>query len=1461
MSSLFSARESGNINNQRYLWFNLSDYDSHIVKDSLDDSSIVDNLSNWSVSVIKEAVEWRGINLSITVRNKTQNTQKAPYLKIDSGMYHPSWNNAGIDSKFRHIVNYMNHDSYGMRSEKNKYITPANVEKDTFGNKNAIYGIDWFAPCLCVDNWVEGSIPSNGCQMTSVSTNYPYPFKIYGQFDKNTLKGYFLIKGDVNINGSPVLDNFNPGETRTWNVWIRYEDYNSFTPYNGSDVYKKTAALRSYEPYLTWYWSKFPEVNHGSRVSGRVFGLNLAGPKAPKSYFAPKDNSRRYFLFTSKDKQNLEGKLPLPGQEFVNPQKVSGWKELLDASVDVELLKTYGYQAVMLLNVAGWGNADLGENPAFFSTMPDNLRNSISEIKKWEKDNNLRVFMAADNVLNKVNLNSFDSKAINFDKESKQHQEFENNNFVEGGFKSVSGISFLGLPNSINNEYVNDFIKSWRDLYPSITMLNGYRSDNKNYLYMAPSYLDREEFLTADYLKGGRDWFLDMLVSGFDPFVYMSFESWKKDYGNSENTANSYDEYAQYIEKKHQAIPVTIGRIVKKECLLPNKLKWKESFTNYSSIYVREGAASVCSVGDPFLANKKTCLPKDLHNTYSFGYPKISNIIYLFNNQCFYNDSVSYKRSVVPFSGNKSDTVSGSGESLLWLFDENLLELAKQTLSNNIDGLYSYNNNTSLISPSYNGDILYNLSFKAKLSLSNSENTLDVNVGNELYFISEEKDLNLIISSTGVGSKTLKDWWINALDKSIEGWSDGLSEEEKNQYLQEEWCKRWTTWFNEFNAVIKQKRPNVKKISTLGSFPNLGFYKNDGLNYGIENPDAPNDKRELEISFWKDWVQVFDFISYDINLTKNIIDYNANYLYSNSVRRNSDPIQTRLFHLLSLRNYLDISMICSKPLCPSIVNYISENNYINKNTLPFMYKSIYTSGCNGSIWSGNVYDHNSSVSNFTNIQENWYPVSSYIEYKNYINSLDISPPNSVSSSRPQSSNEIAKNGKIEISSLGGKSKIDTIEGFGIQRYKRTYSGAVGDSMPEDYSAFETICIANSNDGSFEFPKSLTKYNRVEVDIVNSSFNNVGNPHWVIEDTFEWLNSGMPSHLSQVHHSNVISAGISGEIVSFGLQESVAPLYQAKSIIPKSVEWYDKLNSTIDYDLQVDNGNKNLSLPYANSVLNVDEMSGVLVGGMGGVILIDNASKNISKVDIKSDRNILIKDIKKYQDIVYILDESKLYFLNLTTNKITEDKSLGFPEKAYNVMVIYGNNIVVGANDGIYTRKADSSSWQRTLSTSSAISVSSSPDAGLAISEKGECFYSTDGFNWKLVGSVNFKTINKMQKHRSQIMFATNQGLYQDGGSFYTSNLSLQLLDVLKQIDKSSEISVNDIDSNFDKFVICLSDGRYIIYINDFVVYDDSNMKTIHKVLIKGSDIWLFGNDYFRILSENTIRKLATGNPL
>jgi hypothetical protein len=1445
MSSLFSPSESGGGEAQRYVWLNPTDYGVNILRDSLTGSPLSDNQAGWVVNVTRQLKEQRGINLSITVKNISDQPQPAPYIKLNSGMYHRTWNGAGADSNFRHVLNYMSHDSFGMRST---LVSPATVANEKFGDPNAIYSVNWFAPCLAVDNWAVGRAVY-GLQMMSVSTDYPYPFRIYGDYDPSTLKAYFRLEGNVNISGKGVLDTFSPGEERTWTVWLRFEIYNHFTSVGlGGPTYRKIAALRSYEPYFVSYWRNNGEPDHGPRISGRVYGVDLAGSNAPKAYFSPRDNPRRYYLFATETKSSLDGQLPLPGQEYMNPQTVGGWGDLLDAVADVPTLKTYGYQAVLLLHPGGWGNADQGGNPSIFTALPPNLRNTIPEIKEWENTNGLRVFFAADNTLKTVNTGIFSDSSETFDHTNIIQSQSIAANFDNGSLRSAGGLALFDLPNAVVEPWVMDYLSSWRIGFSSVLLSGKNRTANETYAYVVPSYMDRSEYLTADYSKGGRDWFLDLLLFGADPWVYMPIKSWYADYGTSTATETAYDDYAQTVEKEHQGIVVTIGRIARSACRMPRKRNWKEEFKTLDGI---TAYSTLCTSGDPALGGRKSCTNEDLTTNYTSNIPTSLryDIVIVYQYDGLYDWSAGH--SWFPGLGGFGDDLCNGGDSLKWLWEDDKLELARQSLINNING--TNRPSGPYIEAGFEGHIVLNW-----------EPWHAAGVGLAMYTAFQTTTLHPSTPGSGLSSRTLRDWWIYVLDLKQPGWSTGKTVAQQDVILQQTWADRWAIWQGMIANTFRTQRPNTLYGIYAGS-PIYGTWDLVGLDYGVTNPDVPHPEYDLEVQYWKEYVSKLDFLGPSMYLWDYHPDYDAPLLYSDAGRLGSDPIQSILFHILLVRNQFRIANYCGNiPVIPFIWSkHLRDTRLMNTNVYGMMYKGKYLAGCQGVIWWDVLLTPAEAVTTMNGVAQNWYPHLRDIQSRYLRDIATIDPPATVSVSEvvppnAEGESDLARLGITKLVRLDKKKPSDPIDGFGVTRYNPTPSGGIGDEFPFDYSAYDVIAIANSVDGTLQLSKALGKYNRLEADIVNPVLTNVGMPHWVIEDTFEWVNSGMPSHLSQVHHSNILSGGLAGERIAPGNLDAHAPAYQAKYIIPCNTSWYDVLNSTIDYDLFLDNANTNLSIPYANAVLYVAEKGQVWAAGYGGVLVIDIASKSIDILDIPSDRSLLIKDMKKYQDKVYILDETRLFIYNLTTETITNDIAQGLSGKLHSVASVFGSNIVIGTSDGLYARKAASLTWKKVVSTTKAVNILSSPDALLSVSDDGGSYYSTDGFTWNRVGIVNEKIVNKVQKHRSQILFATNTGLYQDGGSFYTSLLSLQLLDILNDVERSSEVVINDIDSNFNKAVIGLSDGRYVVYTDGFVMQPLSKLSTIHKVLIVEDDIWLFGYNQFRVVSETFVRKIATG---
>jgi hypothetical protein len=271
-----------------------------------------------------------------------------------------------------------------------------------------------------------------------------------------------------------------------------------------------------------------------------------------------------------------------------------------------------------------------------------------------------------------------------------------------------------------------------------------------------------------------------------------------------------------------------------------------------------------------------------------------------------------------------------------------------------------------------------------------------------------------------------------------------------------------------------------------------------------------------------------------------------------------------------------------------------------------------------------------------------------------------------------------------------------------------------------------VGIANSTDGTLSLAQSVTKYDKMQISVRNPSLTNVGLPHITVEDTLEWVNSGMPSHLSQIHHANVICGGIGQEKLYPNYQKFTAPEYQAKYIVPKNNNFYDRINSTIDYNLELDAGNKNLLIPYPKSIFAYVDKKQIWVGGYGGVIVIDEITNSISKINLSADKLLQIVDIKRFDNYIYILDERYIYKYNINTEAVTKENITGLPNKLNCFLIFRNNTIIVGGDTGIYARQLDASSFVKVLTTNDPILQMIVPDSAFAITNASAILSTNDG---------------------------------------------------------------------------------------------------------------------------------------
>src|SRR6185295_17464139 len=87
-------------------------------------------------------------------------------------------------------------------------------------------------------------------------------------------------------------------------------------------------------------------------------------------------------------------------------------------------------------------------------------------------------------------------------------------------------------------------------------------------------------------------------------------------------------------------------------------------------------------------------------------------------------------------------------------------------------------------------------------------------------------------------------------------------------------------------------------------------------------------------------------------------------------------------------------------------------------------------------------------------------------------------------------------------------------------------------------------------------------------------------HIQIEDVLEKVNSGLPSGLSRIQQSNILRLGIRNEITRPGDLAAYSSAFQSVIATGCDSEWYDILNSSIDYNPVSLNETNGTSIPYA-----------------------------------------------------------------------------------------------------------------------------------------------------------------------------------------------------------------------------------------------------------------------------------------
>jgi hypothetical protein len=295
----------------------------------------------------------------------------------------------------------------------------------------------------------------------------------------------------------------------------------------------------------------------------------------------------------------------------------------------------------------------------------------------------------------------------------------------------------------------------------------------------------------------------------------------------------------------------------------------------------------------------------------------------------------------------------------------------------------------------------------------------------------------------------------------------------------------------------------------------------------------------------------------------------------------------------------------------------------------------------------------------------------------------------------------------------------------------------------------------------------------------------------------------------------------------------------------------------------ENTGLSLSILYPSSVIFSTNIGDVLVGGRGGVLSIDPDSLNISAVDFGSIGDQMVRSIYELNDNTFILTDKSIFVSSDSGVTWSEYNRSGLPNQLYSLGSI-SNNLIIGAEDGIYIKLSDSDSisWEKVKDSTSPVTVMYSSNILFVVVE-GYIYITSNGFTYTNTNvGLDLDITNITRYGFTNTYVSTNQGLYSDNGTFNSVSPKLEEVD-LGELLSDPVTTVNDtVTNDTDQTVVGVSSGSYGVTQNDVLsIKDFTSLDSIHKVLFVNDDIWLFGQDVFKVPSLDYPIKLSTGAPM
>jgi fibronectin type 3 domain-containing protein len=351
--------------------------------------------------------------------------------------------------------------------------------------------------------------------------------------------------------------------------------------------------------------------------------------------------------------------------------------------------------------------------------------------------------------------------------------------------------------------------------------------------------------------------------------------------------------------------------------------------------------------------------------------------------------------------------------------------------------------------------------------------------------------------------------------------------------------------------------------------------------------------------------------------------------------------------------------------------------------------------------------------------------------------------------------------------------------------------------------------------------SFNKEDYLTANLIGAQIGDIGSvTHNKIENSLELVNSGMPYDLSANVHGNIIKTGIFFERQYPGIFRSMdVSNIKSKYNTAYTRDWYDILNSTIDYNVIDESENTPVcSVPYCMAWFGNEDpyFNNKLWIGTDVTIFeytvdfngVTTFERTISPPGIDSEiRAIILNNTS-----IYVIANNKIYLsenYGITWSLFSTEN---LPEYLYSLGICI-NNMIVGTNDGVWWNTDNYSEFSRSnifysslLSSNEKIEAEKSfvssvfnieIDNYVFLESRKNFFISQSGAEFIAIGPINLNSVsivNKIYSYKNLLWVATDKGLYCDAGTAFSEKIAFSL-QLIKPTGYESIIAVNDITSS------------------------------------------------------------------